>query len=412
MGMPGGEKLRKPFKGASFPALGRFIVRHPVMVIVAWIALAIALFLAIPPLPDVAVLKPPAFLPSDSPVLISSTEMKQAFKEPSSDNLAVVILSDQNGLTPADDATYKTLVDKLHADKSSVVGTQDFLAIPELKQALQSTDTKAWQLPVNMVGVMGTGEGQQAYRNVVKIVKDTTAGTTLTANVVGPAATMDDLTSTGAEDQHFIEIATVLMVLTILMVVYRNVIAMLLPLATIGVSLVVAQQVVAGLGLHGLPVGPQTLVLMTGLLMGAGTDYAVFLFSRYHELVRSGRTSDDALVEALASIGGVITASAGTVAIAFFGLAFTTLGIFQTIGPSLTVTIATGFFAAITMLPALIVLAGRRGWIKPRKDMTGRFWRRSGVHIARRPRIHLAVSLVILISLAATVMLAKYNYDD
>src|SRR5882757_3900684 len=413
MRMPGGEKLRKPFKGASFPVLGRFIVRHPLMVIAAWLALAIALFLAIPPLSVVAVLKPPAFLPSDSPVLVSSTEMKQAFKEPSSDNVAVVILSDPAGLTAADDATYKTLVDKLHADKSSVVGTQDFIAIPELKQALQSTDNKAWQLPVNMVGVMGTGDGQVAYRKVVQIVKDTTANTTLTANVVGPAATMDDLTSTGAEDQHFIEIATVLMVLAILMVVYRNVIAMLLPLATIGVSLVMAQQVVGGFGLYaGLPVGPQTLILMTGLLMGAGTDYAVFLFSRYHELVRNGSTTDDALVEALASIGGVITASAGTVAIAFAGLAFTTLGIFQTIGLSLSITIATGYFAAITMLPALIVLAGRRGWIKPRKDMTGRFWRRSGVHIARRPRIHLAASLVILIALAATVTLAKYNYDD
>jgi putative drug exporter of the RND superfamily len=407
------DKLRKPFKGASFPALGRLVVGHPVLVIVGWLVLAVALFLAIPPLPVVAQLKPPAFLPSDSPVLVSSTDMKQAFKEPSSDNVAVVILSDKNGLTAADEATYKTLVDKLHADKSSVVGTQDFLAIPELKQALESTDHKAWQLPVNMVGVMGTGDGQQAYRNVVKIVKDTTANTTLTANVVGPAATMDDLTTTGAEDQHFIEIATVLMVLTILLVVYRNVIAMLLPLATIGVSLVVAQQVVAGLGLYAsLPVGPQTLVLMTGLLMGAGTDYAVFLFSRYHELVRGGRSTDDALVEALASIGGVITASAATVAIAFAGLTFTTLGIFQTIGLSLSFTIATGYFAAITMLPALIVLAGRRGWIKPRKDMTGRFWRRSGVHIARRPRIHLAASLVILIALAATVSLANYNYDD
>jgi RND superfamily putative drug exporter len=59
-----------------------------------------------------------------------------------------------------------------------VVGTQDFIAIPELKQALQSTDDKACQLPVNMVGVMGTGDGQQAYRNVVEIVKDTTANTT------------------------------------------------------------------------------------------------------------------------------------------------------------------------------------------------------------------------------------------
>ncbi|MDT5326691.1 MAG: putative drug exporter of the superfamily, partial [Mycobacterium sp.] len=272
--MPSLAAFRKPFQGIGFPVLGRFIVRHPLMVIAAWLALAIALFLAFPPLPVVATQKPPAFLPSDSPVLVSSNEMKQAFHEASSDNLAVVILSNENKLTPADDGTYQKLVENLRADTTHVVSTQDFVHIPELRQALTSTDSKAWQLPVNLAGVTGTAEGQSAYRNVVKIVKDTTANTTLTANVVGPAATMDDLTSTGAEDQHFIEIATVLMVLTILMVVYRNVIAMLLPLATIGLSLVVAQQVVAGLGLHGLPVGPQTLVLMTGLLMGAGTDYA------------------------------------------------------------------------------------------------------------------------------------------
>ncbi len=64
------------------------------------------------------------------------------------------------------------------------------------------------------------------------------------------------------------------------------------------------------------------------------------------------------------------------------------------------------------MLPALIVLAGRRGWIKPRRDMTGRFWRRSGVQIARRPKIHLAVSLVILVALASCTLLVHYNYDD
>ena len=80
---------------------------------------------------------------------------------------------------------------------------------------------------------------------------------------------------------------------------------------------------------------------MTGMMLGAGTDYAVFLFSRYHECVRTGmdvrrRPGGGARN----SIGGVITGSAGTVAITFFGLAFTTLGIFSTIGPALTVTIA------------------------------------------------------------------------
>jgi RND superfamily putative drug exporter len=397
---------------SGFAGLGKFIVRHPVLVIVAWLALAVIVYLAIPPLPEVALRKQPPFFPNDSPVLISSNEMKQAFHEASSDNLAVVILSNEKGLSPADDGTYRTLVDKLRADTAHVATTQDFVHLPEVKEALTSADGKAWQMPVNLTGVMGTGAGQEAYRSAVEIVKSTTANTTLTANVIGPAATFDDLTTIGAEDQHVIEIATVAMVLTILMIVYRNVVAMLLPLATIGVSLVVAQQVVAALGLVGLPLGPQTLVLMTGMMLGAGTDYAVFLFSRYHECVRTGLSSDDALKAALGSIGGVVMGSAATVAITFFGLAFTDLGIFQTIGPALTVTIAVGFLAAVTMLPALIVLAGRRGWIKPRKDMTGRFWRRSGIHIARRPRVHLAVSLVILISLAATVSLVKFNYDD
>ena len=161
------------------------------------------------------------------------------------------------------------------------------------------------------------------------------------------------------------------MVLAILILVYRNVVAMLLPLATIGVSLVVAQQAVAGLGELGLGVGPQTIVLMTAMMLGAGTDYAIFLLSRYHECVRSGLRSDDALVAALESIGKVMAGSAGTVAVAFLGMAFTKLGVFSTVGPALAVTIIFGFFASTTLLPALIVLAGRRGWVKPRRDLTG-----------------------------------------
>jgi RND superfamily putative drug exporter len=76
------------------------IVRHPLLVIATWLALALILFLTIPPLPVVALKKPPAFLPSDSPVLVSTSQMKDAFHEPSSGNLAVVILSNEKGLTP------------------------------------------------------------------------------------------------------------------------------------------------------------------------------------------------------------------------------------------------------------------------------------------------------------------------
>ena len=405
-------KLGETFAGVGFTRLGRLIVRHPLLIIAAWISLAVVLLLAVPSLIQVAQKNPPPFLPEDSQVLVASDEMKVAFNEESTGNVASVILTNQDGLGPVDEQIYRTLVTDLRADSEYVLSTQDFVQIPELREVMTSEDGKAWNLPVQLDGVMGTGEGQRAYNHLVDIVHNVTDGTTLQANIIGPAATLDDLTKIGAQDQIVIEVATVLMVLTILLIVYRNLVAMLLPLVTIGVALVVAQQVVAALGLAGLPLGPQTMVLMTGMMVGAGVDYAVFLFSRYQELIRSGMTSDDALVAALGSIGAVLAGSAGTVALTFLGLAFTTLGIFLTVGPALTVTIAVGFFASVTMLPALIVLAGRRGWVKSRKDVTGRFWRGSGIRIARKPKGYLAVSLAILVSLAACASLAQFNYDD
>jgi len=401
------------FGEARPPVVSRFIVRHPLLVIAAWLLLAAALFLTVPPLMVVAQKNPPGLLPAGSSVMTAAQEMQKAFDEGGAGNAAVVILTNENGLGPDDEGTYRKLVDRLKADTKNVLSTQDFISIPELKQVMTSQDQKAWQLPVSLQGTMGVADGQEAYRNFVKVVKDATANTSLTANVIGPAATFDDLNEIGVRDQHVIEIATVVIVLAILIMVYRNIVAMILPMLMIGVALVVAQQVVAGLGDLGvLGLGPQTFMLITAMMMGAGTDYAIFLFSRYHECVRSGLNSDDAVATALKSIGKVIAGSAGTVAIAFFGMAFTNLGVFSTVGPALSVTVGVGFFASVTLLPAFLVLAGRRGWVKPRKDLTGRWWRRSGVHIVRRPVTHLAVSLVILFGLAACASLIKYNYDD
>jgi RND superfamily putative drug exporter len=388
------------------------IVRHPVLVIAAWIVLAAALLVSIEPLAVVAGRKTPDFLPKDAPVLLDGQKMQEAFKEADARNFAAIILSNENGLTPADETVYRNLVDKLKADTKDVTSLQDFVHIPELREVMTSKDQKAWNLPISMSGTMGTPPGQESYRNVLKTVKEVQANSSLQVNVVGGAATFEDMNEVGVHDQHLIEAATVLLVFTILVLVYRSLVAMLMPLVTIGISLVVAQQVVAGLGELGLGLGPQTMMLMVGMMMGAGVDYGVFLYSRYQELVKTGMASDQALVEALCSIGEVIAGSAGTVAITFLGMSFTKLAIFATVGPALAVTIAIGFLAAITLLPALIVLAGRRGWIKQRRDLTGRFWRWSGISIVRRPVIYLVTSLVILGALAACTMLTKFNYDD
>jgi RND superfamily putative drug exporter len=64
------------------------------------------------------------------------------------------------------------------------------------------------------------------------------------------------------------------------------------------------------------------------------------------------------------------------------------------------------------LLPAILTLAGPRGWVKPRRELTARFWRRSGIRIVRRPVPHLIASLLVLVLLAGFAVSARFNYDD
>ncbi|MGD1172773.1 RND family transporter [Mycobacterium seoulense] len=395
-----------------FPRLGHLVGRRPWLVIGVWSALACVLALTAPSLEEISQQHPVAILPSDAPVLSATRTMNAAFGEAGLQSIAVVVLSDAGGLSAADEGTYRKLVEALRRDTRDVAMVQDFVGTPPVRELMTSKDHQAWMLPVGLPGDLGSPQSKQAYARVATIVRQAVAGSTLTANLTGPASTVADLNVTGQRDRTRIELAIVVLLFVILLVIYRNPVTMVLPLLTIGTSAVVAQRVVALVGLAGLGIANQTVIFMSGMMVGAGTDYAVFLISRYHDYVRQGVDSDEAVIKALASIGKVIAASAATVAVTFLGMMFTQLGILRTVGPVLGISVAVVFFAAITLLPALLVLAGRRGWIAPRDDLSRRFWRRSGVNIVRRPKAHLLASLLVLAILAGCVGLARYNYDD
>ncbi|HEX7321924.1 MAG TPA: RND family transporter [Mycobacterium sp.] len=391
--------------------MARIIVRRPLVVIGLWVALAATVLLTLPPLMQVVREHMVEILPQNAPSMVTARDMAQAFHEPGSQNVAVLVLTDEHGLSRADDDVYRSLVDRLKQDRGDVIGVQDFISTPPLREVTESNDHKAWFIPISIAGKLGSPQANDAYAHVADIVKESVAGSTLTANLTGLTATTADMAKIGQRDLHVIETATILLVLVILLLVYRNVFTMLLPLVTIGLSLVTAQQVVAGLAQVGLGISDQTVVFMTAMMIGAGTDYAVFLISHYHEYLRRGLDSDHAVAKALPSIGKVIAASAATVAITFLGMVFTRLGVFSTVGPALAVSIVVAFLAAVTLLPAIMVLAGRRGWIAPRQDITRRLWRRSGIHIVRHPISHLATSLLILVALASCVTMVRYTYD-
>ncbi|MUL66133.1 hypothetical protein BOO86_16780 [Mycobacterium sp. CBMA 234] len=394
-----------------FERLARLVLRRPWWVIAAWLVIVAALSVAVPPLMKLASDRNQELLPSNSAVMAATRDMTAAFHEPGIQNIALVVLIDERGLSKADEDVYSTLVDRLHRDDHDVVMVQDFISQPPMREVLASKDNQAWFIPVGIRGELGSPESSDAYKRVVSIVDHAVAGSSLTVHMTGLTATVAEREQLGLRDLRVIETATIGMVLLILFVVYRSIVTILVPLATITLSQAAATQGVAALATWGLPISQQTVVFMSAMMIGAGVDYAVFLISRYHEYLRQGLDSDEAVARALTAIGKVIAASAATVAVTFLGMSFTTLKVFSTTGPALAVTIAIAFLSSITLLPAILTLVGRRGWAKPKKELTSRFWHRSGINIVRHPVRHLVGSLVVLIALAAGVGWLHTSYD-
>ncbi len=393
----------------AFTMLGRFVVRAPWVMISAWLALVIVLSVVCTPLAKVVQSQQVQPLPPAA--MAATNQMAKDFGE-SAQNILVVVLTDKKGLGPADQDVYRKVATTLRSDTNQVASVQDFQTTPPLRQLMVSKDNKAFYMAVMLKAPAGSPESSTAYKQITETVKHTTEGSGLTADVTGQAAMMGDLSIIGEHDMHMIEMATAILVLTILLVIYRRPVTVLLPLITIGVSVTAAQGAVSALTHLGLGVSLLTMVLMTTMIAGAGTDYAVFLISRYHEYIGDGMDSDTAVRKALSSIGKVIAASAATVAVTFLGMIFAHLPWFTSVGPALAISIAVALLAAITLLPAILVLAGRRGWVAPRRSLTGRLWQRSAIQIVRKPKAHLLVSLAVLISLAGCAAFLHPTFND
>ncbi|SIK12465.1 MMPL domain-containing protein [Mycobacteroides abscessus subsp. abscessus] len=338
--------------------------------------------------------------------------MSAAFGEQGSKTLLFVAMEDPAGLTPAARQRYDRLVQQLRADTEHVLLVQDLLADPVTKTQAVSADGRSWYLPVGVAGTLGDPAAAESVESVRDLTAEVFADSSTTAQVTGPPATFSDMIAAAEHDLLLISIATAAMIALILLIVYRSVFTALLPLLVIGLSLAVGRGVLSALGEMGMPVSQFTVAFMTAILLGAGTDYTVFLISRYHEQRRAQVPAEQAIIHATASIGRVILASAATVALAFLAMVFARLSVFAALGPACAIAVLVGFLATVTLLPPVLALAAKRGIGEPKSDRTRRYWNSVAVAVVRRPVPLLIVSLVILLALSAVAATIKISYDD
>ncbi|WP_207547776.1 MMPL family transporter [Mycobacterium mantenii] len=397
---------------ARLAALGGFAVRHKRLVIGAWIGVAVILAVGFPQLETVVRRQSVQLLPSDVASFQALDRMATAFDERGAKTSIVIAMEDPAGLTPPARQRYDALVAALRADKTHVLLVQDLLADPTTRTHALSQDEKAWFLPIGIAGTLGDPTAAASVDAVRAQVSSVFTGSPTVAYVTGPAATFRDQIASGEHELLLISVATAVLIGLILLLVYRSVATALLPLLVIGASVAVGRGVLSALGEFGVPVSQFTIAFMTAVLLGAGTDYSVFLISRYHEQRRHRNAPDQAIIHACGSIGRVVLASAATVALALASMVFAHLSVFQGVGPACGIAVLIGFLATVTLLPPLLALAAARGIAEPGADLSRPYWNRIAVMVVRRPTPLLVASLVALLALAGLVATMTISYDD
>ena len=209
-------------------------------------------------------------------------------------------------------------------------------------------------------------------------------------------------------------LATLAIVILILLFTYRSPILWLLPIFCSLVALAASNALVYALAKHaGLTVNGQSAFILTVLVIGAGTDYALLLAARYREELRRHEDRHEAMGFALHRASPAIVASASTVAVGMLCLTLAEMNSTAGLGPVLAVGVVVTLLVMLTVLPALLVICGR--WVFwPSRPAFGSaepthsgVWSRVGTSIARHPRRVWVVTAVVL----ATASLGLLKLD-
>ncbi|MGL5811576.1 MAG: MMPL family transporter [Nocardioides sp.] len=294
----------------------------------------------------------------------------------------VVVYERTSGLTDADLAAISADV----AELGQLEGIDG-----EVTGPISSKDGQAAQLVMTFdLGKNGFAEMPDKVDEIRDIAP---GGDGLDVHVTGTGGQAADSAEAFEGLDSTLLFGTVIVVVVILLFTYRSPVLWLLPVVSAAVALIVAQAVVYFLAKDGgLTVNGQSQGILTVLVFGAGTDYALLLVARYREELRRHEDRHEAMAFALHRAAPAIIASATTVILGMLCLTVAELNSTAGLGPVSAVGIAVALLVMITLLPALLVIFGR--WLfwpmRPRfgttePTATG-VWARVGARIARAPR--------------------------
>ena len=394
-------------------------LRWPVMI--AWVIAIVLLSPLASGLSKVTNDTASAYLPASAPST-RVAELQEAAAhgpgQPETDTVVVLFTRDSGlssaDLTGADLATARSA----RAAVAGLAGHVRGLAAPGLPRRSADGQAVAFTADVTAPASDVTTIDTNAVHAIQRAVSGpaSRAGPGLHATVTGSAA----LNASGgitSKTQTRLLLAALVIVVIILLLVYRSPLLWLLPLFGAIGAIVVAKAATHGLASAGLTVSSLSAAILTVLVLGAASDYALLLTHRYREELRHHAATEDAMAAALRRTVPTLAASAATVICAMICLLAAQSASLHGLGPVGAVGIATALLAQVTFLPALLLVFGRVAfWPRvPRAGQAGheesRLWSGVGRRVARHPGWVTLAAVLLLGGVCATLAAVRVSND-
>ncbi|TFD48234.1 MMPL family transporter [Cryobacterium sp. Hh11] len=339
---------------------------------------------------------PAAGLPETSQAA-QVTELLAEF--PSADQTAAIVVWSRDGaaLTAADQTAITAAAEQLGA--ASIA--------PRAATPQFSDDGQAALSVVPLEAASATADIAKTATDI-RSTASTALPSGLTAYVTGPVGFQSDITNAFAGADFRLLLVTVIVVAVLLIVTYRSPVLWIVPLVVVGLADGLAGKVAGALAEPlGFALDASISGILSVLVFGAGTNYALLLVARYREELLHTENRNVAMRTAVTSAGPAIAASGGTVALSLATLIFAELAGNRALGIACAIGVLIAILFALLVLPAALVVCGRglfwpfipRVQAQATAPRTG-FWTRLGRGVARHPVIITVVSVLAIGSLA------------
>jgi RND superfamily putative drug exporter len=375
-----------------FAALARFDVRFRWLIVAVWIAGVIAGVRLLPSLSGVTQSSNAQFLSPSSPS-VQAGKLATPFQGTNPSGTAVIVAYQASGpLTAADQAAMGWV-------------EQAARRIPGVALVRDEGTSKDGKAAEALVTVTAAASNSTVQANVVDGIRASFS------QVVAPAGLTFHLTgqlamSVDASNTHTSSITkfTLIFVIVLLFIVYRALLAPLVTLIPAALAVALSGPLIAEIAQAGVSVAPVSQQLLIVLLLGAGTDYGLFLVFRMREEIRRGAAPREALVETVTRVGQAITYSGLTVAAALLTLLLAPFGIYHGLGPALAIGIGVLLAASLTLTPALLAIFGKAVFWPARQQpgpQRAVLWGRVAGRVVRHPVVTLTAGVVLFGALSA-----------